>query len=221
MIEPTCDTASPDYVSLLINGLVSKLRVEGSKKAMMPRSRITPLKVGDKTVRDVMREIDTERQIFTAARDEACGLITTYVSAILSDLGSERNKLSPISCLPDEVLSLIFEAACTGQNHSQTAPLNIAAVPRAWRDVALCTPRIWTAITIFSASLFLPRSKGALIDIAAHSECSEDMLDYLALCLPHTDRWRPLNPHTQQWSLDDGPVCTDAKATVPRGFTEP
>ncbi|KDQ13752.1 hypothetical protein BOTBODRAFT_44966 [Botryobasidium botryosum FD-172 SS1] len=116
----------------------------------------------------------------------------------MADLGSKRNSLAPISCLPDEVLSLIFEAACTDRGSCQSAPLNVAAVSRAWRDIALRTPRIWNAITISSASLFLPRSKGCPLDIEVNVGCHSATERYFALCIPHSDRWRSLNIRTWQ-----------------------
>ncbi|KDQ13750.1 hypothetical protein BOTBODRAFT_145938 [Botryobasidium botryosum FD-172 SS1] len=170
------------HVKLLVEGLVLKLKAKGIKK------------MKDEDVRDAMKKIAAERQVLAAARDEACGLIMAYTSAMLSDLGSKSNEMSPISCLPDEVLSLIFEAVCTGQNSLRSIPLNVAAVSRAWRGVALRTPRIWTAITMCYADLFIPRSKSVPLDIVVKAGCPDKaMAEYLALCIPHSDRWRSLD----------------------------
>ncbi|KAF7976484.1 hypothetical protein HWV62_6267 [Athelia sp. TMB] len=53
------------------------------------------------------------------------------------------NDTAPVSSLPNEILSLIFEAAKHPKEHNEVI---ISHVTRRWRNVALSTPRLWNGI---------------------------------------------------------------------------
>ncbi|KAF8910714.1 hypothetical protein CPB85DRAFT_676503 [Mucidula mucida] len=56
---------------------------------------------------------------------------------------------SSICRLPTEVLGIIFASACTSFERSgYKTPLSISLVCSKWRDIALCTPSMWTHIYV-------------------------------------------------------------------------
>ncbi|KZP10521.1 hypothetical protein FIBSPDRAFT_838361, partial [Athelia psychrophila] len=94
-------------------------------------------------------ELDREISRFRAAIEEL-GLKRT---ALQSFADAQKSLLSPVSRLPAEVLSQIFQQCVivpwTDIRWDRYYPSNIrppmaiASVSRPWRDVALSTPRLW------------------------------------------------------------------------------
>ncbi|KDQ08651.1 hypothetical protein BOTBODRAFT_118404, partial [Botryobasidium botryosum FD-172 SS1] len=72
---------------------------------------------------------------------------------MVSTLRFRHNLITPIYRLPNEVLALIFQFAESSPYNSlqpleSRVPLNISAVSRVWREIALDTPQIWTTIDV-------------------------------------------------------------------------
>ncbi|KAF9484584.1 hypothetical protein BDN70DRAFT_989486 [Pholiota conissans] len=83
-------------------------------------------------------------------------------------LNRKRNALLPAVNLPQEILVMIFEFACTEKDHgrfstvlnaefwryatwdahSSPGPLHISRVCSVWREVALATPQLWNTIKL-------------------------------------------------------------------------
>lgn len=111
-------------------------------------------------------------------------------------MGTRRNELSPIYRFPNEVLARVFEYAAHGTLSSMAeAPLNIAAVSRGWRAIALELPAIWIKMHGRSVAGFLPRTKNALLDIYhPRSELRHTPLStIIPLLLPYSNRWGSLH----------------------------
>ncbi|KAK7048937.1 hypothetical protein R3P38DRAFT_2467342, partial [Favolaschia claudopus] len=71
-----------------------------------------------------------------------------------------NSQLDPMARLPFEIVSIIF-AYCLTESASPTpnpgmAPMLLAQICRFWRNIALATPALWTAICINS----VPRREG-------------------------------------------------------------
>jgi len=116
---------------------------------------------------------------------------------------------SPISSLPFEVLSSIFEA---GRHLSASATslcpfeVLVSHVTKYWRDVALNTPRLWTrlrlhcgrASTINKANIYLLRSNDLLLDlhlekIVLHRWHVPGIIQFQQIYNRHLHRWRSLH----------------------------
>ncbi|KDQ21939.1 hypothetical protein BOTBODRAFT_61508 [Botryobasidium botryosum FD-172 SS1] len=122
-----------------------------------------------------------------------------------------RNQLLPISRLPDEVLSSIFEMTAKFEEMKdrdlleQRPQSTITRVCRAWRDVAINTPRFWAVIDKVNrplAHLFVARSKQTPLHIwlsnswytePLHSRCADRVAYFISPFVPHIDRWHTLN----------------------------
>ncbi|KDQ14056.1 hypothetical protein BOTBODRAFT_33167 [Botryobasidium botryosum FD-172 SS1] len=126
-----------------------------------------------------------------------------YASRELEALRLRRNQLVPISRLPNEILSSAFCFAVWGLNRytaSIQSLFTISSVCRAWRDVALQSPRLWTRLERLPLPLFsllLTRSKQAPLDIVFDQEferlTGESALsEYIALISQHARQWRTL-----------------------------
>ncbi|KAE9410204.1 hypothetical protein BT96DRAFT_789842, partial [Gymnopus androsaceus JB14] len=73
--------------------------------------------------------------------------------AKLVEIASFQNMLSPVRRIPVEILSEIFELACTPDNRYRHANRvlymhNLSSVCAAWRKVAHATPRLWSKLCI-------------------------------------------------------------------------
>jgi hypothetical protein len=114
--------------------------------------------------------------------------------------------------VPDDVLAEIFQAG-TSMSRDPVGdrfidylpklpfPHLVSSVSRRWRDVALCSPRLWTTIVFNSdgmtnhegPSLWIERSGACLLDITISTNpwnfdnLLESAMDQI---IPHTGRWR-------------------------------
>ncbi|KZP04485.1 hypothetical protein FIBSPDRAFT_767383, partial [Athelia psychrophila] len=101
-------------------------------------------------------ELDREISRFRAAIEE----LELKRTALQSFADAQKSLICPVSRLPAEVLSQIFQQCVIvpwmdpdirrdgdycGDNKT---PMAIASVSRPWRDVALSTPRLWSAISL-------------------------------------------------------------------------
>ncbi|EIW80253.1 hypothetical protein CONPUDRAFT_144419 [Coniophora puteana RWD-64-598 SS2] len=94
---------------------------------------------------------------------------------------TERNALSPICCLPPEVLAEIFTYATPTIHHTHRDLLTITHVCHHWREVALAYPNLWSNIDMDRRNpariraLMLERAKNAPLAL----ELSNNMYDKL------------------------------------------
>lgn len=104
-----------------------------------------------------------------------------------SEYDSLCNLVAPVSILPEEILSVIFEE-CYNMQKPVTSPrieMTIAQVTKYWRAVALSTPRIWKTLYISPrthydhANAYLQRSKLQNLDL--HLEFSIYLQDESAM----------------------------------------
>ncbi|CDO73332.1 hypothetical protein BN946_scf185008.g95 [Trametes cinnabarina] len=112
--------------------------------------------------------------------------ISNYADVII-DLKTQLNRLSPIARLPPEILSEVF-ALISMHYYEQSwryqhGPLHVykwlavAHVCRAWRSIALDTPRLWSNIIITRPEVdevVLARSKKAPLRLSAHIYHQDD-----------------------------------------------
>jgi hypothetical protein len=110
--------------------------------------------------------------------------------------------------VPDDVLAEIFQAGtliCGGSVNDLSVlpfPHLVSSVNRRWRDVALCSPRLWTTIVLNCdgwtnherPSLWIKRSGACLLDITLSMNAwgcwRLDLKPAMDLIIPHTSRWR-------------------------------
>jgi hypothetical protein len=124
--------------------------------------------------------------------------------------------------LPNEILSVIFEAGRSSSSYSQTISsisskphipfeVLVSSVSHRWRNVALQTPRLWTDLQIIVSKpvdnlvdLYLHRSKNCLLDITF----KQAPLCYPEVNLGHgggrnnfTRQLGTLVPHVARWRM--------------------
>ena len=122
------------------------------------------------------------------------------------DYNCIQNQLAPISSLPDEVLSAVFEAGCVQSlsGHPECPPFEIlvSQISQHWHNIALDTSRLWTNVVLIvwaphrfeMADLYLHRSKVSALHLSIYIGREYSTLeDISALCnliVPHVMRWR-------------------------------
>lgn len=130
-----------------------------------------------------------------------------------------------INSLPDELLSLIFEAGSDPSDIElgvDRFPITISHVCRHFRQVALGTPRIWTAVCPLQKpdelAAYLKRSKAAKLYVTLSSDyfssSSVSMSTFLGAVVHHTARWISF----QYRSVDDEDVrvlCRFSGLSIP------
>ncbi|KDQ07288.1 hypothetical protein BOTBODRAFT_611939 [Botryobasidium botryosum FD-172 SS1] len=131
---------------------------------------------------DPVDAIDEECELIENACFLAKEAIRFCTAHMIATLRTRRNQYNTTYRLPNEVLSLIFQFTERSLNPLRPlwkrAPLNVAAVSRLWREVALNTPSLWTRIDAMKpwlAQVFLKRSKEAPLRV----EIDADKLDKL------------------------------------------
>ncbi|KDQ08104.1 hypothetical protein BOTBODRAFT_180128 [Botryobasidium botryosum FD-172 SS1] len=169
--------------------------------------------LGAKPTRDSM---DAQCAVIELAQRLAINAINSYAGEILSAVRRRRNQLTAIHRLPNEILALIFEfTECSPENAKQPldlrSPINISQVSKLWREIALDTATLWTAIDAVNAPIlhiFTSRSKRALLDIkllpgrefhdeeghvtVAHHYQTTHFPGFIRKLLPHINRWKSM-----------------------------
>ncbi|KDQ07672.1 hypothetical protein BOTBODRAFT_192294 [Botryobasidium botryosum FD-172 SS1] len=108
--------------------------------------------------------------------------IAEIESSFAKNLRACYHTIQPISRLPTEVLSLIFEFA-TSPTSEETclyfAP-TLARVSKRWRNIAQHTPSIWGMIDDRSVDAYLPLSKGSPLRVVFKAHPDPDGVAYSA-----------------------------------------
>ncbi|KDQ20184.1 hypothetical protein BOTBODRAFT_62512 [Botryobasidium botryosum FD-172 SS1] len=212
-----------DTIVLQIIGLVGQLtatqHTKSPDEAKIGVKSETVLASPQETVygwRESLVPLDQELNRFAQARDLVVDAIDAYMQTATSEIKSRRNQLLPISRLPPEIYSLIFELV------DRVDPLDlsrwqISQVSKRWREIALNTPRMWARIDgspLGLTKICVSRSKGALLmidssdrkpydidsnfdddfsDISSELCTAEEMFeDQMTALGPHIHRWRSL-----------------------------
>ncbi|KDQ07280.1 hypothetical protein BOTBODRAFT_192494 [Botryobasidium botryosum FD-172 SS1] len=114
-----------------------------------------------------IQSLEKEYEALKLTRDLAAKAVYSYTGQLMSAVNYKRSQLIPVQRLPEELLSIIFGIVGSSRGNYRfplikREPLNLTAVSRTWREVALNTPRLWTKIDAFNARiapLFIKRSK--------------------------------------------------------------
>ncbi|KDQ07279.1 hypothetical protein BOTBODRAFT_192493 [Botryobasidium botryosum FD-172 SS1] len=141
-----------------------------------------------------IESLEEEHATLQLVRALATKAIHSCTGQLISAVNFKRNQLIPVQRLPGEVLSIIFGVVGSSRGNSRLplikrAPLNLSAVSKTWREVAINTPRLWAKIDAFNAHiapLFLERSKQLPLQMevvpisfyASSDEDDEDDEDY-------------------------------------------
>lgn len=121
------------------------------------------------------------------------------------DYNRIQNQLAPISLLPDEILSAVFEAGCvrpiSGRPVCPPFEILVSQVSQHWRNVASGTPSLWTNVVLKAhafhsfemADVYLHRSKASALHLSIYIDKEyntlEDITSLCRLIVPHVTRW--------------------------------
>jgi hypothetical protein len=140
------------------------------------------------------------------ARINLCNQVNALDTAIASaelEYSQVTNLLAPVSSIPEEVLSIIFQAAY----ELSTVPVEmiVSQVTQTWRRVALSTPRLWTKIHLLVGHSWSPvniaekyLSRSGALPLHLHISIDSFGADteiFASACLQfhsHANRWRRL-----------------------------
>lgn len=146
---------------------------------------------------------------------------------------AQHNMALPIYKLAPELLQAIFEEAHRDaesfhQHHLNTnlppAEWTLSHVSRRWRKVALCTPSIWSRVSLGGSSgttvmalVSLERSQNQLLDVSFTERPNQRPLlgDFSAHILPHINRWRSLSVTTKDAKFWTGFIELVRDASAP------
>ncbi|KIM89986.1 hypothetical protein PILCRDRAFT_812781 [Piloderma croceum F 1598] len=134
--------------------------------------------------------------------------LDTAISCAELEYKQAINMLAPVSSVPNELLSMIFQAGY--ESSSFPFEIIVSQVTRLWRRVAVNTPQLWTRIYVgrvhagyFMAETYLSRSGALPLDLhidmySGHTNMAEIIL---ACKIFHSDasRWRRLKVHLVWW----------------------
>ena len=98
--------------------------------------------------------------------------------AVQVEIESLRNLDAPISILPDEVLSMIFEAGGESTPGDCMFGILVSHVTHHWRSITLSNPKVWTDISFQkTADIYSDQHFGAYTAQERESDsrpCSQD-----------------------------------------------
>ncbi|CAL1715547.1 unnamed protein product [Somion occarium] len=118
------------------------------------------------------------------------------------------NSFAPIHRLPEELLRKIITVAIedTKQLHGSLSWLRITHVCHQWREIALSTSALWTAIDLHTrqASTFLHRSGRAGISVCWHPKRQQirRIAVYMNMLSPHTSHLVHLDVRADQSTIE-------------------
>jgi hypothetical protein len=133
--------------------------------------------------------------------------LDTAISCAELEYRQAINILAPVSSVPNELLSMIFQAGY--ESSSFPFEIIVSQVTRLWRCVAINTPQLWTRIHVgrnvrdSMAETYLSRS-GALpldlhIDMHSAHGSMEEVIFACKIFHSGASRWRRLKVHLVWW----------------------
>ncbi|KAG6831794.1 hypothetical protein H0H92_007471 [Tricholoma furcatifolium] len=172
----------------------------------------------DRVMEDTMQYISTLEDRRTKLLQELSQVEKELLTA-KAHHGKLTNQRLPISMLPNEVLSDIFQL-CYGTkamiNRQMGRPFEVVAshVSTHWRSIALGTPLLWNNINLHIThgsrdhalqrmSIHLTRSSQCLLDISLHITVNDNVPEILQYLTPHAHRWYRVSVSTARGSPDD------------------
>ncbi|KDQ09954.1 hypothetical protein BOTBODRAFT_58331 [Botryobasidium botryosum FD-172 SS1] len=167
-----------------------------------------------------MTHMDQECEILSLVQKFIAETTSIHMAEKISAIRTRRNRHCPIYRLPNELTSAIFVLANDNRAKSlqMRIPFVVSQVSKAWREIALNTPTLWTIMDVLTrpiAQTFLTRSKSALLEIdllpgpdcchlenppssdhrnfiSAYESYVPDLTNFFSPVIPHTNRWRSL-----------------------------
>jgi hypothetical protein len=149
----------------------------------------------------------------------------TQVQALLDQLLLERQALvhhvdihqtllSPMRRLPSELISEIFFHCLPDEIcplRAKRAPLILGMVCRAWRTIALSTPKLWSRLELLIYRYYpwritkecLARAKMYPLSIALHVPGSTPDNKWIEMLRSSYKRWQHLELHLYAWNIDN------------------
>ncbi|KAH8106454.1 hypothetical protein DFH11DRAFT_1640177 [Phellopilus nigrolimitatus] len=136
-------------------------------------------------------------------------LLSTLSESLHRNVSVLESQIKPyvlyhgISRLSDDILSFIFELAHEVDPNSST---HLSMVNRRFRNLAIGSPRLWSKIPLWEASLNkvelqLQRSKKAPLDVNVYlwrpDELYLDGIEVLSAVIPHSDRIQSLSMYME------------------------
>ena len=147
-----------------------------------------------------------------------------------------------VQSVPDDILAEIFQAGTSMCKNpvgklfvddppKLPFPHLVSSVSRRWRDVALCSPRLWTTI-VFNCngttnhegpSLWIERSGECLLDITISislrpwnfKDSQSNLKSAMDQIIPHTSRWRRFTVDSLSHSMVETVVAPLRTASAP------
>jgi hypothetical protein len=125
----------------------------------------------------------------------------TSLDNVNRQIATVTNTTSHIYSLPNEIITLVFES---GFQTSQTFPILVSHISHRLREVALCSPTLWTRIfvslgaDIEKVEAYLHRSKGCLLEMTVSADMprlgsTSSHYAHLRIILSHINRWHSLD----------------------------
>ncbi|KAI0766630.1 hypothetical protein BD413DRAFT_615043 [Trametes elegans] len=135
---------------------------------------------------EIKRSEQPAEDALTHARQVVQAQIATHTNAII-ELKTQYNNMSPSSRLPPEILSEIFTLVAVDHFQSMRKMhygsfraykwIALTHVCRAWRNIALNTPRLWSRIIVTQSDMaleVLSRSRKAPLHVSATVNAPDD-----------------------------------------------
>ncbi|TDL23220.1 hypothetical protein BD410DRAFT_787543 [Rickenella mellea] len=141
--------------------------------------------------------LNTSYRALTQLREHRVAL-AHLSDAVEIHINRLQGELNGFQRLPNEILNLIFEMACS---QGANVVLNLSVLSRRFRAVALHNPKLWSTLEISHLSermirLYLKRSKKSLLDISFDNSKTVVHLEpakLIGLLVEHCDRWGSLS----------------------------
>lgn len=140
------------------------------------------------------------------------------------------NESKPVHRLFDDILAEIFLAAVEEPQFSD--PIVLSQVTRAWRNVAIHLPTLWTHVTITPSQnlhlleAYLTRSQNCLLDISfdlerrsttqlRNGDNVDNLVHSLMALISHVDRWRQFTVHLVSHAATEAIIVAIENLTAP------
>ncbi|KDQ13984.1 hypothetical protein BOTBODRAFT_175112 [Botryobasidium botryosum FD-172 SS1] len=158
-----------------------------------------------------------EVKLLSEIRDRVVNALHEHTERQISELKQSINQLTPIYRLPNEVFLHLFKLAHY-LNPQERAAWKISQVSRAWRQIALNTPQLWSRIDVLNETFVeacIARSADVPLEmkleeplrssqpknVAYHITRAQEAAaeGCVATLLSHAHRWRSLSLERVAW----------------------